>query len=99
MKREMIVLLRIELDATRPTGIDAAAEEAFSGLSCNLLIDSKQHGCYGARLISKQIERRDEERLYDIILETTGISDKDFFKSCSWEASQARNIFAYYAKK
>ena len=99
MKRLMTVRVEIELTSERPTGLDEAAEEALSHLSCDIMFHSVRNGAYGAKLISKDIQTQDEDRLFEIILETTGVTEKEFRKSTSREAATVRHLFSFYAKK
>lgn len=99
MKRVMIVSVSIELSAERPSGIDAAAMEALAQLRCDFAMDCRDSGAFGAKIVSKSIDRHDEDRLFDLVLETTGLTEKQFMTSKAWSASQARHLFAYYARK
>lgn len=99
MKREMVVVVRIELSADNIHGIDAAAMEAISYLKCDIAHHSPDLGVYGAKLISKEIDTHDEVKLLSLVLETTGISEIDFIKSSDWNAAHARYLFGYFAKK
>ncbi len=99
MKRRMIVSVAIELDAERPSGIDAAAMEALAKLNCDFAIDCNENGAFGAKIVEKKIDCHDEHKLFDIILETAGLTEHEFLKSRSRHAARARHLFAYYARK
>lgn len=99
MKRDMVITVRIEISADRPTGIDQAAAEALSQLKCDFAMDCKEHGCFAARIVEKGVDTYDEEKLTMIILDVTGIDLKRFLKSKDWDAAYARNLFGFFARK
>ncbi len=99
MKRIMQVVASIELSVDRPSAIDAAALEAIAKLNCDFAMDCSDNGAFGAKIVAKEIQCYDDERLFNLVLETTGTNEAQFIKSKTWNASQARRLFAYYARK
>lgn len=99
MKRVMSVMVKIELSADTLDGIAAAAMEAQSELKCDIAFYDKELGAYGAKMVEKGADQPDELTLFDIVLETTGLSEKQFVKDRGWPAAQARYMFAFYARR
>ncbi len=99
MKRHVVVSVEIELDAENQKGIEQAAMEAVAALRCDFAMDNQEHGCFAGKIIAKGINVQDEEKLFEIVLETVGVSEKHFFGSRDWQAARARNLFGYYAKR
>lgn len=95
----MSVNVVIELTADTLEGIGAAAMEAQSYLKCDIAFHDKKMGSYGAKLIANGVDVQDEQKLFDIILETTGIPEKHFRDGAYWNAAQARHLFGFYARK
>lgn len=99
MKRLMTVFVKLELSADTMDGITAAAMEAQSALKCDIAFHDKILGAFAAKMVEKGTDQPDELTLFDIVLETTGISEKDFLKDRGWAAAQARYMFAFYARR
>ncbi len=99
MKREATIILKVELSADSNAGIETAAMEALSYIKCDIAMYNKDCGAFGAKIIDKGFEHHDEDRLFDLVLETSGINEKEFLNSGKWNAALARNLFGYFAKK
>lgn len=99
MKQVMNLQLQIELSADNTGGIEAAAMEALAYIKCDIAYYSPELGAYGAKLLAKGIDTHDEEKLLHLVLETTGISERDFLEARDWDSAHARYLFGYFAKK
>jgi hypothetical protein len=99
MKRRASIRLDIELDASTPTGIDEAAQEALAQLKCDAFMDCGDGQYWSAKLVEKQYLCQDEHLLLDLVLKATGVSHARFVKGRHWKEAQARHIYAFFAKK
>lgn len=99
MKRRASIRLDIELDASTPTGIDEAAQEALAQLKCDAFMDCGDGQYWSAKLVEKQYLCQDEHLLLEVVLQATGVNEKKFLSGRNWQEAQARNIFAFFSKK
>ncbi len=99
MKRRVSLRVDVELEASTPTGIDEAAEEALALVKCDSFIDCG-HGQYqSVKMLRKSFVCQDEHLLLDLVLQATGVTGPQFIKSRKWCHAQARNMFAFFAKR
>lgn len=99
MKRRASIKVDVELEASTPTGIDEAAVEALAQIKCNSFIDCGNGEYQGSKLVAKQFMCQDEHVLLELVLQATGVSQTRFVTGRKWPEAQARNMFAFFAKK
>ncbi len=99
MKRRASIRVDVELEADTPTGMDDAAMEALSQIKCDSFIDCGDGHYQSVKLIEKSFVCQDEHLLLELVLKATGVSPTKFITGRKWPEAQARNMFAFCARR
>ena len=98
MKKTIQIIIDVELSARTNDGLQAATEEALSRVSCDFVLSTVGEEVSGV-MVQKQINHGDGWSLAKTIMRLRGLDAEEFFELQHADATIARHLFAYSARK